>query len=285
LARAKPADAETTPARSRAARSGALKLRIASALVMAPLALIFAWLGGLYFAGLVTLAAIGMSWEWARLSGVRSGAAMLAVIVTTAAASLAAAAGAAVPAVFIALLGAASVWGIAAGSAAPAPLWTAAGTLWLGLPCVALLWVSQGEEGRFLILWLFAVVWASDVGAYAAGRALGGPRLAPLLSPNKTWSGALGGLLCAGLAGAGAAIIAGAPPVAAIALSVGLSVAAQLGDLAESLAKRHFGTKDSGALIPGHGGLLDRLDSLLTATVTLGLLVWAGLGPPFYPPP
>lgn len=248
---------------------------------MAPLALAAIWLGGIYFAALVALASAGMSWEWARLSGARTGPAQLAVIATAVAASLAAAWGAAVLAVFLAVAGAAAIWGVAAAGEAPAPLWTAGGTLWLALPCVALLWLTKGEAGRFLVLWLFAVVWASDVGAYAAGRALGGPRLAPVLSPNKTWSGAVGGLVGAGLVGLAAALAVGVPLAPAIALSLVLSVAAQLGDLAESLAKRRFGAKDSGALIPGHGGLLDRLDSLLTASATLGVLVWAGLGPSF----
>jgi phosphatidate cytidylyltransferase len=285
LARAKTPIAETQLSASVARRGGALGLRIASALVLGPLALILAWVGGPYFAALIVAAALGMSWEWARLSGAGGGATMLAVMATSLAASLAAAWGLAVPGLLVALIGAASVWGVAARADAAAPLWTAAGTAWLALPCVALLWLSRGEAGRFLVFWLFAVVWASDVGAYAAGRTLGGPRLAPRLSPNKTWSGALGGLACAGIAGAGATIIAGAPLLQTTLLSLVLSLAAQLGDLAESLAKRHFGAKDSGALIPGHGGLLDRLDSLLTATATLGVLVWAGLGPGFYPQP
>jgi len=281
LAQAK--DAIEAPVASRAARpgAGALKLRLASAAVLGPLALAAAWFGGWFFAGLVALAGAGMGWEWARLSGAGTGPAKAAVIATALAAIAVSALGAPLPAVALCLVGAAAVWAVARSGAAPSPLWTAAGTLWLSLPCVAMLWIGMGEDGRALVFWLFGVVWASDVGAYAAGRALGGPRLAPHLSPNKTWSGALGGLVSAGLIGGAAALLAGAPAGTLVALSLALSVAAQAGDLVESLAKRRFGAKDSGGLIPGHGGLLDRLDSLLTATAGLGALLLAGLAPPF----
>ncbi len=261
--------------------AGGLKLRFLSALVLVPLALAAAWFGGWFFACLVALAAAGMGWEWARLSGARGGLAKAAVITTLLAAVAAASWDAPLSAILLAAAGAAAVWAAAGATAAASPLWTAAGTLWLGLPCVAMLWIRLGADGRGLVLWLFAVVWASDVGAYAAGRTLGGPRLAPHLSPNKTWSGAAGGAVCAALVGLGAALLTGAPAAGLMGLSLALSVAAQAGDLIESLAKRRFGVKDSGALIPGHGGLLDRLDSLLTAAAGLGALILAGLGPSF----
>jgi phosphatidate cytidylyltransferase len=260
---------------------GGLKLRLASAFVLMPLAIAAVWLGGWALAVLVVLAAAGMGWEWARLSGVESGLVRATVAAAGPVAALLAAAGTPLYAVLLAAAATVAVAALARASAAPAPGWTAAGTLWLSIPCIALLWIAAGGAGRPLLLWLFAVVWASDAGAYAVGRALGGPRLAPRLSPNKTWSGALGGLACAGITGLAAAFIAGAAPVAMVALSLVLSVFAQGGDLAESLAKRRFGAKDSGALIPGHGGLLDRLDSLLTATAGLGALLLLGWGPSF----
>lgn len=259
-------------------KSGGLKLRIASALVMAPVALAAAWFGAPFFPLLVALGAGGMGWEWARLSGAAGAPAKGTIIATALAAVLATIAGAAAVGLVIAALGAVAVWFVAAVTKARAPFWTALGTLWLVLPCVAILWVESGAPGRAAILWLFAVVWASDVGAYAAGRALGGPRLAPRLSPNKTWAGAVGGLACAGLVGLGAARFFGGSVAMVVAASLVLAVAAQLGDLAESLAKRKFGVKDSGGIIPGHGGLLDRLDSLLTAATVQGLMLLLGAG-------
>jgi phosphatidate cytidylyltransferase len=120
--------------------------------------------------------------------------------------------------------------------------------------------------GLAAVLWLFAVVWAEDTGAYFAGRLIGGPKLAPRVSPNKTWSGAAGGVIAGVVAGSAVVVLAGItwrPTHAAIALLV--AVAAQLGDLLESGIKRRFGVKDASALIPGHGGLMDRVDGLLVA--------------------
>ena len=274
-------EAEAAPPEAARPGAGGLKLRLASAFVLMPLAIAAVWFGGWALAGLVILAGAGMGWEWARLSGIESGLIRAAVAAVGPAAALLAASSAPLWALAFAAALSLAVAALARAAAAPAPAWTAAGTLWLSVPCLSLLWIAAGEAGRPLMLWLFAVVWASDAGAYAFGRALGGPRLAPRLSPNKTWSGALGGLACAGIIGFAAALIAGAAPLATVVLSLVLSAFAQGGDLAESLAKRRFGAKDSGALIPGHGGLLDRLDSLLTATAGLGALLLLGCGPGF----
>jgi len=151
-----------------------------------------------------------------------------------------------------------------------------------GLVYIALTWLSlfilRGTEGGLAnVLFLMAVVWAGDIGAYAAGRAIGGPRLAPSVSPGKTWSGAIGGTLCA--IAAGLAVARQHLPQAAL-LALGLSVVAQVGDLLESAVKRHFGAKDSGKLIPGHGGLLDRLDGVLAASpAALAVSLATGPGP------
>ena len=278
-----PVTVDTARSETKPSSAHALKLRIASALVMGPIALAAVWFGPPYFPLLVALLALGMGREWARLSrgdalAVRAGV-MLTLLATVAAAALA------LPliALAIAVLGTMATWIAARLSAAPAPAWTAAGTLWLAVPCLAILWLRAGTNGRAAILWLFAVVWATDIGAYAAGRIFGGARLAPALSPNKTWAGAIGGFVVSGFVGWGAGLLLGAPVAMMVATSLVLSIAAQLGDLAESLAKRHFGAKDSGALIPGHGGLLDRLDSLLTAAAVLGLLTLFGSGAVLYP--
>ncbi len=257
-------------------KSGTLKLRIVSALILGPMAIAAAWFGAPYFSLLVALGAIGMAWEWARLSGATSAAAQGAIMATALAGAAVSITGATpAAALVIAGFGAIAVWGVAAVTKARAPLWSALGTLWLTLPCIAILAVEAGGRGRVAILWLFGVVWASDIGAYAAGRAIGGPRLAPKLSPNKTWAGAMGGLLGAGLVGLAAAPFLGGSAALAVAASLVLALAAELGDLAESFAKRHFGVKDSGGMIPGHGGLLDRLDSLLTAAAVQALMLLA----------
>ena len=142
-----------------------------------------------------------------------------------------------------------------------------------------LLWLAQEWTGRDLLLWIFAVVWATDIGAYVVGRWLGGPRLAPRWSPRKTWAGLLGGIVCAALAGWVAGHLLGPPSVLPLVLlSAGLAIIGQFGDLAELVAKRRFGVKDSSALIPGHGGLLDRLDGLLAVIPAVALLSLIGGG-------
>jgi phosphatidate cytidylyltransferase len=248
------------------ANPSALKLRILSALILAPLALGAVWAGGIYFIALVLVAVLGMAWEWARLSG--RGRLRLSGAVIIATPSVAVAAMAFLPtatlALTIALAGPLAVAVIAAVTRQAEPLWAAAGVLWISLGSLAFLAVWM-IGGRDLTLWLLGVVWTSDIAAYAVGRSVGGPRLAPRISPNKSWAGFLGGLIGPALAGALATPFLGGEPGFCAALAATLGLAAQLGDLAESFAKRHFGVKDSSGLIPGHGGLLDRLDGLLTA--------------------
>lgn len=154
------------------------------------------------------------------------------------------------------------------------PLTLAAGTCVIWAAAAALIWLRAGSYGLGNVLFLLALVWATDIGAYLTGRAFGGPRLAPRISPGKTWAGAIGGLVFAACAGVAAAAISGSGIALAIAVALGLSIIAQAGDLAESAMKRRFGVKDSGHLIPGHGGLLDRLDSTLAVALAGALLAF-----------
>ncbi|MDH3239406.1 MAG: phosphatidate cytidylyltransferase, partial [Alphaproteobacteria bacterium] len=143
----------------------------------------------------------------------------------------------------------------------------ALGVPYIVAPVAAAAWIADApDHGVRALFWVLATVWATDIGAFFAGRLIGGPRLAPSVSPAKTWSGLFGGLIAAASVAAGAGI-AGLIPLSAgiVGLGVGVSLVAQFGDLIESKFKRHFEVKDSGTLIPGHGGVLDRLDSLLTA--------------------
>jgi phosphatidate cytidylyltransferase len=152
--------------------------------------------------------------------------------------------------------------------------WTVAGLLYAILPMAALVWLrSDPAFGLAAVLYLFAVTWTTDIASYAVGRLIGGAKLAPRISPNKTWSGFIGGVLAAGLVGYAFALVLGGTAPARLALiSLLLALACQAGDLVESAVKRHFGIKDMSHLIPGHGGVLDRVDGLLFAALLAALV-------------
>jgi phosphatidate cytidylyltransferase len=143
------------------------------------------------------------------------------------------------------------------------------------LGAMAGLWFIRENLGMTAALWVFGMVWATDIGAYFAGRAFGGARLAPTISPSKTWSGLIGGMVAALIASATIGDRAG---ITGVPLWIGLfmGLLAQLGDLAQSWIKRRAGVKDSGKLIPGHGGLFDRVDGVLPVALLLGALAFAG---------
>ena len=152
------------------------------------------------------------------------------------------------------------------------------GVVWVVPGAAALVALRAAGAGFATVLFVLCVVWASDIGAYMVGRMVGGPKLAPSISPGKTRSGAVGGLVSVMLVGVVAAALGGGAYGSAMVLAALLGVAAQAGDLLESAVKRHFGVKDSGTLIPGHGGLLDRLDAVLTAApLAWALVAWRGV--------
>jgi phosphatidate cytidylyltransferase len=154
------------------------------------------------------------------------------------------------------------------------PFWQSGGVLYIGVPALALVATrTLAPHGAWLIIGLFLAVWATDTGALVAGNLIGGPKLAPVLSPNKTWAGTLGGIAAAAVVEAVYVGVLGGKAIPACLYGAALSVVAHGGDLFESWVKRRFSRKDSGSLIPGHGGALDRIDSTLSAAVALAVLV------------
>ena len=155
-------------------------------------------------------------------------------------------------------------------------MWRLAGLAYVAVPCASLVWLRGLELGGWLVLTLLVTIWATDIGAYFAGRYIGGAKLAPAISPNKTWAGLGGGVLAAACLMAVCTSVSPYPTSIGSALFLGvvIAVVSQAGDLFESWLKRRAGVKDSGNLIPGHGGLLDRVDGVIFPAPLFALLVW-----------
>jgi phosphatidate cytidylyltransferase len=251
--------------------------RVASALVLAPPVLLAVWWGQPAFEAVIAAVAAIMAYEWARLcQGGRVGLAgwtLIAVALAVAAAAIWFGARAGLLAL---LAGVVVVHFAGHAEGVEEPRWLTLGVGAVGAPSAALIWLrADPAYGLATCLWLIATVWATDIGAYFAGRAIGGPRLAPSISPKKTWAGLVGGMVSAGLVGwAAALIVNGADVAVLVPLGAALAVVAQIGDLSQSGFKRHFGAKDTGSLIPGHGGLLDRVDGFITTAPAVALLSW-----------
>ncbi|MBX9698371.1 MAG: phosphatidate cytidylyltransferase, partial [Acetobacteraceae bacterium] len=264
-----------------------LRKRIASAALLLPAALLCIWLGAEAWTALVAAAVAVLAWEWVRLCGFSTRRLPgFAVPVCVLGAGTLAVGDHYALALGVLAAGAAGTWLLAeppeAGRRTAPAAWLAFGVVYIGLAGVALIHL-RGDfgAGRANVLFLFAVVWASDIGAYLAGRAMGGPKLAPAISPNKTWSGAAGGLLSSVTAGLVAAYVmtAATPTLRMAVVAATLGLLTQAGDLFESWIKRRFHVKDTSSLIPGHGGLLDRLDGVLAAApaaALLGVVLGAG---------
>jgi phosphatidate cytidylyltransferase len=256
--------------------------RIVMALVLIPVALAAAWFSPLTLSILTGGAGVAMAREWSRLAHGGAYAWPFWFCVSGLAASQ------------VLLLSGRAEWGwgavLAAGLlgaiAARAqdrmtfPIF--AGILIIAGACLGLVWLrALPVLGLETVLWLFAIVWATDSAAFGAGAAFGGPRLAPEISPNKTWTGLAGGLICGAAASiAFGAIIGGRDLSVLGGLGLAVALTAIFGDLAESWLKRRGGVKDASTLIPGHGGVLDRLDGLIAATIFVSLLtIWGGVTP------
>jgi phosphatidate cytidylyltransferase len=288
---------ETGTFASKLGSANNLVLRVASAAVLGPLVLVLAYIGGWLFFLLCAAAAAGVLWEWTKLVADRADArillpgfsALLFALLLTALDEPGAAAG-------MIFIGAALAAGVMAAWPRRFParnplVWGSCGILYAGVAYLGPALIRRDAAWGFVaVLFVAMTVWTTDISAYAVGRTLGGPLLWPRISPNKTWAGAVGGVLGGVAAGTSVAYASGVDKLVAVGVvAFVLSVLTQAGDLFESAVKRRFGAKDAGSLIPGHGGLMDRLDGfLLAAFVALligilrqgpdapgqGLLVW-----------
>jgi phosphatidate cytidylyltransferase len=251
-----------------------LGLRVASAGVIAPAVIAAVWFGGWAYLVMIAVAVALLAIEWGGMSApgapTRVAAAVAAAVLVV---------------VFVGhrgdylwawgvLLLSAAAAAVVARGVAQRPADAAFGVLYIAPAALCLVWLRGTDQGNWWVLMLFAATWAADIGAFAVGSTLRGPKLWPRFSPNKTWSGFVGGLLAAMAAGTLMALLPAFQLNLWAAASIGFTVglATMAGDLWESALKRRFGVKDSGDLIPGHGGLLDRVDGLMFAVVVMAAL-------------
>jgi phosphatidate cytidylyltransferase len=242
-----------------------LLMRVAAALVLAPLAITIAYAGGWWWAVLVTLAAIGLFVEWLMVTCAERN---VAVIVSGIVALVLATPFLAVDRIEAALVVVGLGLIAVAVRASPPRIWVIAGYLYAAAAQLASVAVRLDQtQGFSALILVLLVVWATDSGGYFAGRGIGGPKLWPRVSPKKTWAGAIGGFVASLAVATGFAALGLGKALPLLILAAALSIAAQFGDLFESAVKRRFGVKDSSHIIPGHGGVMDRLDGFVAAIV------------------
>jgi phosphatidate cytidylyltransferase len=258
-----------------------LALRLISVAVLAPVALAAIYFGSPYIEIVLTAAGVAMTWEWDRLCGGRrssaSGAASAIAIIAIGVAAVLRQFDVA----FLAVLGGVVLTtGLAVVARRGQTIWHGAGPVVIGIPLIATFWLRGiPDAGLAILVWLVGAVWATDIGGYVFGRLIGGPKLAPAISPGKTWAGLVGAIGSAALWGVVWSQWFGGQSIwLASGLGGFVAVVAQGGDLGVSSVKRRFGAKDASNLIPGHGGVLDRLDGLLTSAPMLALMVYVSEG-------
>lgn len=263
-----PDQNNTMPAQGRAPSN--LVMRIVAAAVLAPLAIAIAYAGGWLWALLVVAVACGLYVEWLLIvNDTQDRRALLIGVVALLIAGLAVVCGYAP----IALAAAAAGIVVVALTSATQGAWNATGLLYAAAALLAAILVRFDPSNGFLaLIFVLLVVWVTDIGGYFAGRGIGGPKLWPRVSPNKTWAGAIGGLVLSIAVAVAFALLGFGKLTSSVVLASVLSVVSQLGDLFESAVKRRFGVKDSGRIIPGHGGLLDRLDGFVAAIIVAALI-------------
>ena len=259
------------PPSERPSLASDLKSRVLAGLALAAVVLGLNWAGLSPFSLLVFAIGIVMSWEWSNIvRGTGQDIAFFVHAASTITATFLAAIGFAGLGFAAVLVGAIIIFLMQFGTR---PLISAAGAVYTGVPAIALLWLRGDEPwGFWAILFVFAVVAATDVAAFFCGRIFGGPKLAPSISPNKTWSGILGGVSAASAAGALFSLATGGQWITLAVIGGLLGLVAQAGDLAESALKRAYGVKDASNLIPGHGGFMDRADGIVAAAVAAALI-------------
>ncbi|MFC3713872.1 phosphatidate cytidylyltransferase [Sphingoaurantiacus capsulatus] len=240
--------------------------RIAVAVPLIAIALFAVMKGELWFTALVSVGVLLIFAEWAVMHGIPRQWRLIGLVVL-AAGCFATELQALFPAI-LGLLAAAGVLGILARLFKICDAKSmAGGLLYAGLPAIALIWLRDQPQGLGLVVWVLTLVWATDIFAYFAGRTIGGPKIAPKISPKKTWAGLVGGVIGAMVVGWFVARWALFPAALFASLSGGLAVVSQAGDFFESWLKRRVGVKDSGTLLPGHGGIMDRVDGLVPVAV------------------
>ena len=261
------ANDDTVPRVDAAVSGTSLNSRVISALILAPLVAGAIYIGSPVYDLLVLAAIVVMAWEWRRLCAAQhfdtAGIIMTIAVVGATGLTWFQQVGLAV---LLVAAGALVVFFMIAGSEGKSSIWTIAGLLAVGLTGISLILIRRIGDDWSVTMWLLVAVWATDINAFLVGRSIGGPKLAPKISPGKTWSGLIGGIVGAVGWSVIWALWTGVEQVGTVALlGAAIAIFAQLGDLGVSRVKRRYGVKDTGTLIPGHGGLLDRVDGIMGA--------------------
>lgn len=255
-----------------------LSVRIASGLALAVGGLGAAWLGGPWLAAACAAASVIMSYEWARMSEPGAVNAAFGFALIGSLGAVLSASWGRLDVAFAWLLTLSVLSALLRRRTWVGAIETAGGATYVGLaPCV-LLWLRYQDHGLAIVLALFAIIWAADIFAYFGGKLLGGPKVAEGLSPNKTWSGIVCGSLAGAAAGWSCGVVlhaVGSATLTWFAVGVALAFTGLMGDLFESFLKRRFGVKDASRIIPGHGGVLDRIDGLMAATLLAAAVILA----------